>query len=368
MAAFAGYEMPIQYRGIVEEHRACREAAALFDISHMGRLRFEGAGAAELLDRLLSRRVIDLPVGGVRYGLLCNEAGGVVDDVLVSHVETPSGTGYYLLVVNASNRARVIEWVRPHLDDFPQVTLSDRTDLTAMIAIQGPLAIRTVARLFRARVDGLGRYRAVITDQFGKPAIVSRTGYTGEDGLELIVRAEDAPRVWENLLLAGRDRGLVAAGLGARDSLRMEAGLPLYGHELNEQIDPLSAGLGFACDLEGRSFIGGEALVAIRQQGPRQFRAGLLPEGARPVRGGATVWDVTGRQVGWVTSGGPSPTLGRPIAMAMIEAAFAQGTAAAPPAALHVDNRGTRQAVTLVPLPFYRRPPADPKSASPRLA
>lgn len=374
MAAFAGYEMPIQYRGIVEEHRACREAAALFDVSHMGRLRFEGAGAAELLDRLLSRRVIDLPVGGVRYGLLCNEAGGVVDDTLVSHVETPSGTSYYLLVVNASNRARVIDRIRPHLDDFTKVTFSDRTDLTAMIAIQGPLAIRTVARLFRARVEGLGRYRSVITDQFGKPAIVSRTGYTGEDGLEVIVRAEDAPRVWENLLLAGRASGFLAAGLGARDSLRMEAGLPLYGHELTEQIDPISAGLGFACDLAGRSFIGGEALVEIRNQGPSHVRVGLLPEGARPVRAGAMVRDATGREVGWVTSGGPSPTLGKPIAMAMIEAPLAlvaptaQAAASAQAAGLHVDNRGTPQAVTLVALPFYRRPASDPTSVSPRLA
>ncbi len=368
MAAFAGYEMPIQYRGIVEEHRACREAAALFDVSHMGRLRFEGTGAAELLDRLLSRRVTDLPVGGVRYALLCNDAGGVVDDTLVSHVETPSGTSYYLLVVNASNRARVIDRIRPHLDDFPRVTFSDRTDLTAMIAIQGPLAIRTVARLFRARVEGLGRYHAVITDQFGKPAIVSRTGYTGEDGLEVIVRAENAPRVWENLLLAGRASGFMAAGLGARDSLRMEAGLPLHGHELNEQIDPISAGLGFACDLTGRSFIGGEALVEIRKQGPSHVRVGMFPEGARPVRAGATVRDAAGRQVGWVTSGGPSPTLGKPIAMAMIEAPLAQVGPAAETAELHLDNRGTPQAVTLVALPFYRRPASDPTSVSPRLA
>lgn len=349
MAPFAGFSMPIQYEGIVAEHRVCRSSAALFDVSHMGRLRFDGDGSEALLDRLLTRRVTDLPIGGVRYSMICNDAGGVLDDVLVSHLQTPSGSRYHLLVVNASNRDKIVRWLTPHLADFPTVTMTDRTELTAMIAIQGPQAIEVTSRLFRARVDGLKRYRAVITDQFQKPVIVSRTGYTGEDGFELIVRAEEARRVWENLLLAGRSQGFAAAGLGARDTLRMEAAMPLYGHELTEQIDPLSAGLGFACNLQGRQFIGSDALRSIAEQGPAKTRVGLLPAGKRPVREGAAVVDGDGRTVGVVTSGGPSPTLGRPIAMALVDTAAASAAGG-----LRIDNRGNQQPADLTPLPFYR--------------
>ena len=349
MAPFAGFSMPIQYQGIVAEHRVCRSSAALFDVSHMGRLRFDGDGSEAFLDQLLTRRVTDLPIGGVRYSMICNEAGGVLDDVLVSHLQTPSGSRYHLLVVNASNRDKIVRWLTPQLADFPSVTMTDRTELTAMIAIQGPQAIEVTARLFRARVDGLKRYKAVITDQFQKPVIVSRTGYTGEDGFELIVRAEEARRVWENLLLAGKSQGFAAAGLGARDSLRLEAAMPLYGHELSEQIDPLSAGLGFACNLDGRRFIGSDALRAIAERGPAKTRVGLLPAGKRPVREGAAVVDGDGRTVGVVTSGGPSPTLGRPIAMALVDAAAVDADGG-----LRIDNRGNQQPAELTPLPFYR--------------
>lgn len=357
MAPFAGYEMPIQYQGVVAEHQACRSAAALFDVSHMGRLRFDGEGAEALLDRLLTRRISGMPVGAVRYGLICNEAGGVLDDVLVSLLETPSGSRYHLMVVNASNRAKIYRWIESQLADFPDVTLSDRTSLTAMIAVQGPLAVATVSRLFRADIGRLKRYRSLVTDQFGKPVIVSRTGYTGEDGLELIVRAEEALRVWENLMLAGREAGFCAAGLGARDTLRLEAGLPLYGHELDEQTDPITAGLQFACTLDGRDFIGAAALESIVQQGPQQRRIGLLPEGKRPVREDCSVVSDDGTVVGRVTSGAPSPTLGRPIAMALVnvECLDAGGNARLP---LSIDNRGKRQAADVVPLPFYRPRPA----------
>ncbi len=352
MAPFAGFEMPIQYQGIVAEHNACRTSAALFDVSHMGRLRFDGDGAEALLDRLLTRRISGMPVGGVRYGLICNEAGGVLDDVLVSLLETPSGSRYHLMVVNASNRAKILQWIEPHLADFPGVTLSDRTSLTAMIAVQGPRAVETVSRLFRAKVDRLKRYRAVVTDQFGKPVIVSRTGYTGEDGFELIVRAEEAQRVWENVLLAGREAGFCAAGLGARDTLRLEAGMPLYGHELDEQIDPLTAGLGFACTLDGRDFIGSGAIAKIAQQGPRQVRIGLLPQGKRPVRENCAVVSADGQVVGRVTSGAPSPTLGRPLAMAIVNADCLDPTSGDALTPLSIDNRGTLQAAAVTPLPF----------------
>ena len=346
---FAGYEMPIQYQSIVAEHHACRTSAALFDVSHMGRLRFDGAGSEALLDHLLSRRVSDLPIGGVRYGLICNAEGGVLDDVLVSYLETPSQQRYHLMVVNASNREKIMKWLTPHLADFPTVTVSDRTELTAMIAVQGPRAMEVCKRLFRFDPSPLKYYRAAVTEQFSKPVIVSRTGYTGEDGFELIVRAEEATRIWENLLLAGRDEGFLAAGLGARDTLRLEAGMPLYGHELDESIDPISAGLAFACNLAGRSFIGDESLRQIAAAGPPKKRIGLLPDGKRPAREGCEVLDTDGNLVGVVTSGAPSPTLGRPIAMAYVKADHAGD------ATFQIDIRGKVVAASATSLPFYQR-------------
>ncbi len=349
MVPFAGYEMPIQYDSIVSEHKACRTAAALFDVSHMGRLRFDGDGSEDLLDRLLTRRVTDLPVGGVRYGMICREDGGILDDILISHLKTPSESRYHLLVVNASNRAKIVDWIKPLLDDFPRVTFSDRTEITAMIAVQGPLAMETCKKLFRFDPTRLKYYEARITDQFAKPAIVSRTGYTGEDGFEITVRAEDAMRVWENIMLIGRDAGFAAAGLGARDTLRMEAGMPLYGHELNESVDPISAGLSFACNLDGRDFIGGDVIAAIKADGPRKKRIGLIPEGKRPARDGCDVLDADGKVIGSVVSGGPSPTLGHPIAMAMVDADKAGDTE------FQVDIRGKQYAAKRTKLPFYRR-------------
>ena len=349
MVPFAGYSMPVRYDSIVAEHTAVRTTAGLFDVSHMGRLKFEGDGAELLLDHLLTRRISDMPVGHVRYGLLCNAAGGVLDDVLVSHVQTPSGTRYYLVVVNASNRPKILQWLTPHLADFPTVTVSDRTELTAMIAVQGPRAVEVCGRLFDADPGRLKNYRAVITHQMNKPVMISRTGYTGEDGLELVVRAEDAMRVWENLLLVGRDEPFVAAGLGARDTLRLEAAMPLYGHELSESIDPITAGLGFACDLN-RSFIGDEAIAEIAASGPDRVRIGLAIDGRRPAREGCEVIDGDGTVVGRVTSGGPSPTLGRPIAMAYVDRSAADHDS------YSVDIRGRLVAAIRTELPFYRRP------------
>ena len=349
MVPFAGYDMPIQYSSIVTEHEACRASAALFDVSHMGRLRLDGEGSDQLLDHLLTRRVTDMQVGQVRYSLMCNAEGGVLDDVLVSFLETPSQKRYHLLVVNASNRAKLLKWIEPHVADFPKVTLTDRTELTAMIAVQGPKAMAVCKRLFSFDPTRLKYYRAVVTDQFNKPVIISRTGYTGEDGFELIVRAEEATRVWENVLLAGRDEGFMAAGLGARDTLRMEAGMPLYGHELDEATDPISAGLSFACSFENRSFIGDEALKEISSNGPRRVRIGVLPEGKRPAREGCTVLSEDGNEIGTVTSGGPSPTLGHPIAMAYVDADQADQ------ARFGIDIRGKQVSAVPTSLPFYRR-------------
>lgn len=350
MAEFANYEMPIQYAGIVAEHHATRNAAGVFDISHMGRLRFDGPRADQLLDHLLTRRVIDMQTGQVRYSLVCNEEGGILDDVLVSCLESPSGKNYFLLVVNASNRAKIVHWLQPHLADFPDVEFHDVTSATAMIAVQGPKAIEICKPLLPASALSLGYYRAKVTEQMSKPCIVSRTGYTGEDGLELIVKAEDAPRVWENIMMSGREMGVQPVGLGARDTLRLEAGMPLYGHELDETIDPYQAGLGFACNLKDRNFVGREALEQKSKGDILSKRVGLVLDGRRAARQGANLLDSDSRVIGQVTSGSFSPTLDKPIAMAYLDPAVAVvGTT------LDIDIRGTSVSAAIVPLPFYKK-------------
>lgn len=350
MAEFAGFNMPIQYTSIVTEHSATRNAAGLFDISHMGRLRFEGPCAHLLLDHLLTRRVADMRPGMIRYSLMCNEEGGILDDVLVSNLETPSNRQFFLLVVNASNRAKILKWIHPHLADFPDVAFRDVTQDTAMISVQGPKSVAIAERLFSNKVSGLKYYRGLVTEQMSKPCIVSRTGYTGEDGFELIVRTEDAARVWENLMLAGREHGIQPVGLGARDTLRLEAAMPLYGHELREELDPYSAGLGFAVSLSDRNFLGSDSLAKI-SEAPRSIqRIGVTVAGRRAAREGAKFVDSDNRVVGTVTSGTFSPTLQCPIAMGYIAPELAVvGTS------LKVEIRGTRAAAEIVDLPFYRR-------------
>jgi len=349
-AEFAGYQMPIQYTSIVAEHTATRTAAGLFDISHMGRLRFEGGRADQLLDHLLTRRVTDMKTGVVRYSLMCNEEGGILDDVLVACLESPSSRQFFLLVVNASNRPKILKWIQPHLADFPDVAFHDATDTTAMIAVQGPKAVEITGRILPPKVAALKYYKGLVTDQMGKPCIVTRTGYTGEDGFELIVKAEDAPRVWENLMLAGREQGISAVGLGARDTLRLEAGMPLYGHELNEDVDPYRAGLGFAVSLGDRTFLGSEALAAKSNIEQDVVRVGLKLEGRRAAREGAAVLDADRRKVGEVTSGTFSPTIDAPISMAYVATEMARAGSN-----IDVDIRGSIVSATITPLPFYKR-------------
>ena len=349
MVEFAGYSMPIQYGSIVAEHTATRNDAGLFDISHMGRLRFEGDRAEQLLSHLLTRRISDMQDGMVRYSLICNEEGGILDDVLVSKLESPSGRRYFLMVVNASNRPKILKWLAPHLADFPDVAMNDVTDATTMISVQGPQSVPIVEKLFADKVPKLKYYRSVVTEQMSKPCIVSRTGYTGEDGFELIVRNEDANRVWENLLLAGRDLGVKPVGLGARDTLRLEAAMPLYGHELDESTDPYTAGLGFAVNLKERDFVGSSELAKLAQA-PLRKRVGLTLQGRRPAREGAELVDKDSRVVGKVTSGTFSPTLQCPIAMAYIEPSLAIEQTS-----IDVNIRGTSASAQIVSMPFYSR-------------
>ena len=358
MVDFAGWSMPVQYESIVAEHLATRERASVFDVSHMGRLRFDGPDSGRFLDRILTRRVLDLQPGRIRYALVTNIEGGILDDVLVYHQQTPSETDYHMLVVNAGNRTKIVKWIQSQLRPEDEVMMSDRTEETAMLAVQGPRAIDLVDPLIDADVQSMPYYRSRTTKQMGKVCIVSRTGYTGEDGVELIVRREDAPLIMENLFRAGRKFDLVPAGLGSRDTLRMEAAMPLYGHELNETINPFQAGLKFAVNFEDgsgqpRSFVGSETLQPLAQQPPRVTRVGLLLEGKRAAREEYAVFRGE-TQVGAVSSGSFSPTLQRPIAMAYIDAADPE--LLEPGNRLEVDIRGRRHPAEITRLPFYSRP------------
>jgi len=350
---FAGWHMPVQYGSIVEEHQATRKAATLFDVSHMGRIRFDGPGAEAFLDRLLTRKVLGMGPGKIRYSLMCKEDGGILDDVLVYHLHAHSGGLYYQLVVNASNRQKILSWLAAQKKSTDDVKFADQTQATAMIAVQGPLALRVAEPLVGADLGGLAYYTGCETTICGHAGIASRTGYTGEDGCELVVPASAAVEVWERLFAQGKELGLAAAGLGARDTLRLEAAMPLYGHELSESINPLQAGLGFAVTLQSHDFIGRQALAARKDDSSQPVRVGLELAGRRVPREHYGVLSA-GQTVGEVTSGTFSPTLQKPIAMAYVKPAFAAvGTE------LTVDIRGTAEPAKVVPLPFYRRDKVD---------
>lgn len=339
---FAGWSMPVQYSSIVEEHTATRTHCGLFDISHMGRLRFSGPSTAQFLDKLLTRSVLDLPAGRIRYSLMTNTNGGILDDVLIYRLADVTGEFHYL-VVNAGNRQKIVSWILQHLP-ASEVSVADETSATAMIAVQGPSALDIAQPLFDFPLSSLAYYGGAAVSSHGRPVIVSRTGYTGEDGVELSVPAESAVEIWEQLCAAGAR----PAGLGARDTLRLEAAMPLYGHELSEAITPLHAGLSFAVNLQGRDFIGSTALAALDQASlPR--RVGIEMESRRVPREHFGVF-VGDQRVGEVTSGTFSPTLQRAIAMASVEAA-----AAVPGTDVFVDIRGSRERGRVVRLPFYTR-------------
>ncbi|MEX2173037.1 MAG: glycine cleavage system aminomethyltransferase GcvT [Pirellulaceae bacterium] len=384
MVDFAGWSMPVQYGSIVEEHQATRTQAGVFDVSHMGRLRLDGPGAAAFLDRLLTRKVVGMSPGKIRYSLVCNENGGILDDVLVYHLRKHGGGLYHLLVVNASNRDKIVAWLQRHLAVGDEVQFADSTIETAMIAVQGPAALAMVEPIVGTDLGGLGYYTGVETTIAGHRAIASRTGYTGEDGCELIVPADAAQEVWDKIFAHGKAAGVRAAGLGSRDTLRLEAAMPLYGHELSETINPIQAGLSFAVNLEGREFVGRDALVSAKQNPNLPTRIGLELAGRRVPREHYAVL-ASGRReppdsaaepknpatedaatpsgslrtplantplvIGQITSGTFSPTLQRPIAMAYVQPQFSPvGTE------LSVDIRGSAEPARVVKLPFYSRP------------
>jgi glycine cleavage system T protein (aminomethyltransferase) len=347
MVEFGGYEMPLQYSGIRDEHLAVRGRAGVFDISHMGEVLFTGPGAEASVQRLVANDVSRLVPGGALYGVMCTEAGGIVDDVIVYR---GLGGDHLLVVVNAATREKDVAWMGEHL--LPGTEMIDVSDLTALIAVQGPGALDIVAPLCEGEVRELRPFRSTGARVAGidaRTSVVSRTGYTGEDGVEIYIDADRAGELWDALLDAGRDHGLVPAGLGARDTLRLEAGLRLYGQDMDEGVDPFSAGLGWTVKLAKGDFCGSDALRRIAEQGPPRTTVGLSLEGRSIARHGHRVRDGD-RDAGEVTSGSFSFTLGHGIATALVDPASAGRDR------LEVDIRGTMAPATVVPLPFYKRP------------
>jgi aminomethyltransferase len=339
MVDFAGWEMPVQYSTIVEEHTAVRTAAGLFDISHMGRLSFAGKDALALIQKIYTNNAATMKDGQVRYGLVCNDQGGIRDDVLVYR-----WTYGWAMVVNASNRDKIVGWIHDSRGTL-DVSMTDQTLDTCMVAVQGPKALELSAAITDADASKLGYYFATPTEYRGKPAVLSRTGYTGEDGVEIMVGRELGEELWNQLL----KRGARPCGLGARDTLRLEAGMPLYGHELGEDIDPLQAGLAWAVKLDKGDFRGRDALVLRQRDASLRKRVGLELAGKRIAREGAAVL-ADGKSIGVVTSGTYSPTFQKTIAMAYVEPAFQS-----PGTKLAVDVRGTVESAVVVGLPFYKR-------------
>ncbi len=355
MVDFAGWEMPIRYSGILEEHRQVRESGGLFDVSHMGRVKIIGRHARRFLERLCTRRISDMQAGQCRYSLVCNEKGGVRDDVIVYRFDEDD----FLVVVNASNREKLLthfEAVRAAAD--LTVKIDDQTLDTAMIAAQGPKVIEMVSK-FSKEIPSLKRYRFAVKNLVIVKLIVSRTGYTGEDGVEVILPANMVGMAMKMLLQGvdfnSPDAVIKPAGLGARDTLRLEAAMPLYGHELGEETNALSCGVDFAISRDkdqqerGEKFIGQDALRATADSGgPARKLAGFILNGKRSARQGNSI-RCGDREVGVVTSGCLSPTLGTPIAMGFIDRDRAEvGTA------LAVDTgRGVIEG-KVVPMPFYK--------------
>ena len=348
MVDFAGWEMPIVYRSIIDEHQQTRNSGSIFDVSHMGRVHFTGKDAAAFLNKVCTRNFAEQKVGQSKYSLVCNEAGGILDDVIVSR-----DSKHWLMVCNASNREKLLAYFHTVRHDTGlDFDMADNTTSTAMVAIQGPKVLDRLAEHLPVDPRTLKRYHFETGSVMGLIKLtVFRSGYTGEDGVEIVLSAKVAPMAMK--LIAGKtDREgatLRPAGLGARDTLRLEAAMPLYGHELSETIDPIAAGLKWAVDLS-KDFVGAQRLREIDQAGPKRELVGLELEGKRIARQGMSVLK-DGQAVGEVTSGTLSPTLGKSIALAYVDAEHTgEGVQ------LTADLKGDANPAKVVKLPFYKRP------------
>jgi aminomethyltransferase len=346
---FAGWLMPVQYTGILDEHRAVRTAAGLFDLGHMGQVRVSGPDALAFLQYVTTNDVSVLTPGDAQYSLLPNAQGGVIDDIIIYRLPDEPA---YLVVVNAANHGKDVAWLqaqRANRHDL-DVAVSDVSEALGMVAIQGPLANAIVSGLTESDLSRIGSFQCARADIAEIPALVARTGYTGEDGYEFYVPQERTGELWDALMAAGKPRGLQPVGLGARDTLRLEARMPLYGQELADDISPLEAGLGWAVKLDKGSFIGRDAIRATKDAGLSRRTVGFrLLQRAGSARHGYPV-QVEGRDVGVVTSGAHSPTLGSEIGLALVETGVA---GVGKP--LDIVIRGRPVPAEQVKLPFYRR-------------
>ncbi|MBX3182169.1 MAG: glycine cleavage system aminomethyltransferase GcvT [Polyangiaceae bacterium] len=351
LVPFAGYEMPIQYSGIVAEHQAVRERAGLFDVSHMGELRVTGGAALSEVNHLITNDLTRAADGQALYTCCLREDGGILDDLIVYRTAEDD----VLIVCNASNYEKILAHVSQHVK---RATLSDETEATALIALQGPRALQILSDAgLGVDPSSIRPFRFQRAELAGAQATVARTGYTGEDGVELFCAAADAPRLWDALMAAGAPHGLLPCGLGARDTLRLEARLSLYGNELSEETHPLEAGLGWTVKLDKPDFIGKAALVALGGAEPQRSLIGFECTSRGIARGGYPVMQ-DGAQVGIVTSGGPAPTLGKNIGLAYVPPALS-----AIGSALSIDARGRLVDAVVVKTPFYKRPaPRAPTS------
>jgi aminomethyltransferase len=343
---FAGWEMPVQYSGIVDEHRAVRERAGLFDVSHMGELWLRGPQALAVVDSLVTNSAANLAVGKRVYACGCNDAGTILDDLIIYRVAEEE----VLVVCNAGNRGKM----SPHFANAAagKAQFSDESDATALLALQGPLAEQVLrAAGGSENLATLPRFGIARGTVAGIAVLAARTGYTGEGGFELFVPNADAPKLWGALMEAGSPHGLVPVGLGARDTLRLEAGLRLYGNDIDETTDPWEAGLGWTVKLEGRDFLGKRALVERKQRGLTRKLVGVEMTGRGIARHGYPVVDASGAKIGEVTSGSPCPTLGKNLGLAYVP--IAQSSEGTP---LLVEIRGKAVEAKVVALPFYKRP------------
>ena len=345
---FVGWSMPVRYSSEVAEHKAVRTTAGLFDLCHMGEIELTGPGAAAALDHALVGRPSAIGVGRARYSMLCDENGGILDDVVLYRLAQER----FLVVANASNVDTVFAELQNRLLGF-DTELRNTSEAWALIAVQGPASAAIVAAATDLDVPELKYYAIDYGTLAGAPVLLARTGYTGEDGFEVYCDPADAAMVWAALSTAGEPHGLVPAGLACRDTLRLEAGMPLYGQELTPSVTPFEAGLGRVISFakEG-GFVGQDALAVRRDEGAKQTLVGLVSSGRRSPRTGYRVLDPSsGDPVGTITSGAPSPTLGHPIALAYVPIGLDE-----PGTRLAVDLRGVLQDVEVVALPFYSRP------------
>jgi aminomethyltransferase len=344
---FGGWEMPVRYSSDLAEHHAVRQAAGLFDISHMGEIFIEGKEAASFLDFALVGSASEIEIGRAKYSLICNQSGGIIDDLIIYRL----GQNAFLVVANASNREVVVSAMEERAKGL-EVEVRDESELWALLAIQGPQSMSILSEITASPLEDLKYYAISEAEIAGVPCLLARTGYTGEDGFEIYIPVESAGAVMDSILAAGKDKGLLPTGLACRDTLRLEAGMPLYGHEMNLEINPFEAGFGKVVRLDkAGDFVGKAALTQLAELVPKKVLVGLEGSGKRAARSDYEVFvEGSTESIGVITSGALSPTLGFPIAMAYVSADFAELDTP-----ISVDIRGAQTAFRVVKLPFYKR-------------